>query len=303
MTGFIGLTKRNLLLYFKDLGAIIYSLLTSIIVFALYLIFLKQTFIDSIDENSVGLEAFISDNDVELLVSALLLVGVVGSALITVAFSCLTTVIKDREHKIDYDISATPIKRWQIILSYFCASTISTFIITAIILTVGLVILSSIGDINMTTSDIVITYLYDLLGSLSSTAIFMIIALFFKSTSVSGAFFGLLSAASGFIIGAYIPLSSFSKSVQTICNLFPATHITLLLRSKIMGGVLANIDSNIGGVDNGLFIKNIRDCFGFNAKLFGNTLAYQEMISYISILFAISLVIMIITYNKTYKRH
>ena len=41
MKGFIGFTKRNLLVYFKDKQAILFSLLTSIIVFVLYLLFLK----------------------------------------------------------------------------------------------------------------------------------------------------------------------------------------------------------------------------------------------------------------------
>lgn len=82
MTGFIGLTKRNLLLYFKDIPAVIFSLLTSIIVFVLYLIFLKGTFVDSIESSMTGLEAFIKSEDVNTLVSTILLVGILGSALV-----------------------------------------------------------------------------------------------------------------------------------------------------------------------------------------------------------------------------
>ena len=49
MRGFIGLTKRNLLMYFKDIQSVIFSLLTSIIVFMLYMLFLKSSFIDAIE--------------------------------------------------------------------------------------------------------------------------------------------------------------------------------------------------------------------------------------------------------------
>ena len=50
----------------------------------------------------------------------------------------------------------------------------------------------------------------------------MLITMFFKSTNASGAFIGILSASSGFVIGAYIPISEFSGTIQTICNIFPA---------------------------------------------------------------------------------
>lgn len=302
MRGFLGLTKRNLMIYFKDINAVIFSLLTSIIVFVLYLVFLKSTFVNAINKMITGLEPFVSENDINMLVSGILLVGIIGSALITVSYSCLTTVIKDRENKIDYDISATPIKRGQIILSYFVAATLSAFIITAIILTAGLLIISSMGDMNLTALTILKAYGVVFLGSISSTAIFMVIALFFKNTSASSAFFGMLSAASGFVIGAYIPLSEFSETIQTICNIFPATQVTVLFRNVLLNGILDNINEKIGGLDNGLFVEGMHEVFSFNATIGGNTLAPSYMIMYISGFLVISVLAMIFMYNKTYKR-
>ncbi len=91
------------------------------------------------------------------------------------------------------------------------------------------------------------------IGSVSASALFMIIIMFFKSSGASGAFFGMLSAASGFVIGAFIPISQFSETVQTVCNLFPASHVTILLRNVLMQGLLNHIDTNLGGIDNGMF--------------------------------------------------
>ena len=50
MKGFIGLTKRNMLVYFKDRQAVIFSLLTSIIVFTLYMLFLRNMYVDMLNE-------------------------------------------------------------------------------------------------------------------------------------------------------------------------------------------------------------------------------------------------------------
>jgi len=303
MKGFIGLTKRNLLIYFKDIMAVIFSLLTSIIVFVLYLIFLKGTFVDAINNFTIGLESFIEQVDIDTLVSALLLVGIIGSAMITVPFSCLQTVIKDRENKIDYDISSTPIKRYQVILSYFTSAVISSSLVTSVILTVGLVVINSNGNLNMTAGTIASTYGIVLLGSVSSTAVFLILMLFFKTSAASSAFFGILSAASGFVIGAYIPLSQFSEGVQTFCNLVPATQITVLLRNNLLNGILEKINHDIGGVDQGAFIEGIKKAFTFDSVIFGNELSRSNTYFYVFLFLFVSLIVLVVTYSKTYKRN
>lgn len=302
MRGFIGLTKRNLLIYFKDIMAVIFSLLTSIIVFVLYLVFLKGTYVDSINGFVEGLESFIDSKDIDTMVSAILLVGIIGSAMITVPFSCLQTVIRDRENKIDYDISSTPIKRYQIILSYFTSAVFSAFVVTGIILTVGLIIINSQGDLYMSVAVIASTYGIVFLGSVSSAAVFLILMLFFKSSAACSAFFGILSAASGFVIGAYIPLSQFSSGVQSFCNLVPATQITVLVRNNLLNGVLDKINDDLAGIDGGAFVSGIKGAFTFESVLFDNTLTRANTFMYVFAILVLSLIILVVVYSKNYKR-
>ena len=305
MKMYIGLTKRNLLVYLKDKQSIVFSLLTSMIVFALYLLFLKSTFIDAIESALNGFP-FIKEKtgaaDIDMLTSILLLSGIVGSAMITVPYNCLQTVVNDRENNVDRDILATPIRRWQIVLSYFSASGLSAILMNGMILTAGLVILGMNGNLHMGVSDIATVYAVMILGCLSSTALFMMLIPFFKTSSACGAFFGILSAVSGFVIGAYIPISQFSDRVQTVCNIFPASHVTILLRNALLNGTLENIDKNIGGIDEGAFVRSIRDIFTFRANMFGRTLEVSEMCMYTLGIFAISLIGMMVLYSKRYKK-
>lgn len=302
MRGFIGFTKRNMMLYFKDLMAVIFSMLTSIIVFALYQLFLKGTFVDSISDSMVGLENFIAASDIDTLVNGILLTGIMGSAIITVPFNCLNTIVKDRENKIDYDISATPLKRWQIVLSYFTASSLSSIIMVAIVLTVGLIALTIMGDTYISAECIAMLYGMDIVGSVSSTAFFMIIMLMFKNTAVSSAFFGILSAAAGFVIGAYIPTSNFSATVQTVCNLFPASHVTVMFRQLLLKGVVEHINDGIGGIDNGAFAEAIRNTFSFEAYLFDGNVTNRTSLIYVGALAVVCIGIMVVLYSRTYKR-
>ena len=276
--------------------------MTSIIVFVLYLLFLKGTFVDAIDGAMNGLESFISSGDIDMLVNGILLTGILGSAMITVPYTCLQTIVKDRESGVDSDICATPLKRWKIVLSYFTASTLCSFIMTSVIMTVGLVVLSFMGELHLSIGSLFAAYGLMLLGSVSSTSLFMLILLFFKSSSTCTAFFGILTAAAGFVIGAYIPLSQFSEGVQGFCNIFPASHITSLLRNILLSGIAENIDSSIGGVDNGAFISAVKEIFSFNAHAFGTDFSGANSVLYIGIIALICIAAMMVLYSKTYKK-
>ena len=305
MRGFLGLTKRNLLLFFKDKQSIIFSLLTSMIVLALYLLFLKDTFVNAMDSainQFPDLSSLIDKNDKDMFANLILLTGILGSAMITVPYNCLITLVKDRENKVDYDILVTPLKRGEIILSYFVSAALSSVILTGIILAVGLATICMHGDIYLGTIDILKAFGVVALGSISATSIFMIIVLFLKSVSASGAFFGLLSAVSGFIIGAYIPISQFSEAIQTICNIFPASQITIVLRNVLINGLLEHMNTTLDGVDQGMFVTSIKELFSFKARLFDGYFDMSQMLVYIVVSIVICIVVQIFVYSKTYKK-
>lgn len=305
MRGFLGLTKRNLLIFFKDKQTVIFSLLTSIIVLALYLLFLKGTFVDAIKsslDQLPNLSSLIKDDEIDMFANLFLLTGILGSAMITVPFNCLTTLVKDKENKVDYDILATPIKRGKIIFSYFVSAAVSSIVLTSIILAVGLFTIQMQGEIYMNASEIFEAFLVVALGSVSATSVFMIVVLFFKSTSASGAFFGMLSAVCGFVIGAYIPISQFSESVQTVCNIFPASQITIVLRNVLMGGILQHMDESLNGIDEGMFVQSMKDLFTFKANIFGNLYEVKQMIVYIVITIFVCIILQTVLFSKMYKK-
>ena len=302
MNSFIGLTKRNLLIYFKDVAAIFFSMLTPVIVFVLYILFLKGTFVDALEGEAEMLKGLLDAKDLDSIANGLLLAGVMGSALITVPYSTLTTIINDREKKVDYDISATPMSRVQIILSYFAASALSAFIMTTIIMTAGLIILCCNFNMYLGISDVLKLLGINFLGSVCSTAVFMLIVIFIKKSSTSTAFFGLLSAASGFVIGAYIPLHQFSEKIQTICNVFPQTGITSLIRNVLLSGVLDHIDGDLNGIDDGMFVKAVRESFSLSMRLFEKDCSASNTLIYVTMFTVVVLVALGVIYPKVYKR-
>ena len=306
MRGISGLIKRNLLLFFKDWQSILFSLLTSIIVLVLYLLFLKGTFVSAIQramEQYPGLASMVPQKDIAMFANLLLLSGILGSAMISVPFSCITVLVKDRANKVDYDILATPMKRGQIIFAYFVSAVLSSTLLTGFILAIGLVGISLQGDTHLNGIQLVKAFAVVALGSISASAIFMIVVLFFKSVSACEAFFGILSAASGFVIGAYIPISQFSNGVQTVCNLFPASQITIMLRNILLNGLLEHINTSLQGVDQGMFVLSLKEYFTFQAKLFNGYLDMNKMLEYILGVILFCIVTQIMIYSGSYKKN
>lgn len=306
MRGILGFIKRNVLLFFKDWQSILFSLLTSIIVLVLYLLFLKGTFVSAIQramEQYPGLASMVPQKDIAMFANLFLLSGILGSAMISVPFSCITVVVKDRANKVDYDILATPMKREQIILAYFISAVLTSILLNSIILAVGLIGIRMQGNMYLNISQVVKAFSVVALGSISASAIFMIVVLFFKTVSACEAFFGILSAASGFVIGAYIPISQFSNEVQTVCNLFPASQITIMLRNILLNGLLEHINTSLQGVDQGIFVLSLKEYFTFQAKLFKGYLDMNKMLEYILGVILFCIVTQIMIYSGSYKKN
>ena len=306
MRGILGLIKRNVLLFFKDWQSILFSLLTSIIVLVLYLLFLKGTFVSAIQsamEQYPGLASMVPQKDIDMFANLFLLSGILGSAMISVPFSCITVLVKDRANKVDYDILSTPLKRGQIIFAYFVSAVLTSTLLTNIILAVGLIGIRMQGNMYLNISQVVKAFSVVALGSISASAIFMIVVLFFKTVSACEAFFGILSAASGFVIGAYIPISQFSNEVQTVCNLFPASQITIMLRNILLNGLLEHINTSLQGVDQGMFVLSLKEYFTFQAKLFNGYLDMNKMLEYILGVILFCIVVQIMIYSGSYKKN
>lgn len=302
LRGFIGLTKRNMLVFFTDKGTLFFSMLTPMIILLLYILFLKNSLLSSLKDAATGLENLVAAKDMAQFVNGLLLTGIISSALITIPYNALEIIVRDREDRVDLDMLSTPVKRFEIILSYFCAAVISAFMQTMVVLAVGIGILSISGDMYLSAADIVKLVGAVFLGTVSSTSVFMVVMMFFKSMGTCGAFMGIISAVSGFVIGAYMPLSEFNKSIQNVCNLVPATGITVLIRNYLTGGILRHMDECIGGVDGGAFMKAMLDVFSYNTVVGGEIWTLNLTWIYVIISTAIFIGVLRVVYPAVFGR-
>lgn len=297
-----GMTTRNIKVYMKDRMAIVLSMLTQIIVLGLYLLFLKSNYVDAINSYLTGVENLVSDADIEALVNSWLIAGVIGTSVVTVALNSLSVMVSDKQEKIDFDYNATPAKPYLIVFSYFSGAVVSTFLISSILLTAGLVFLAIGGLFLYTVTDILMLYGIVLLGSISGSIILMLFASFFKKNSTLSSFGILISVAIGFVIGAYMPVSQFGDSVQTVVNLVPGSHIAGMLRNVLMTPAIDNINDALGGIDKGAFAQEIESTFALNLNIFNESVGMNFMLVYSLIAIAVFLVLNLVSYKISSKR-
>lgn len=276
---YLGMTKRNILMFFKDKTTMFFSMLAPIIVFVLYIVFLKDVYLSGVYTDVEPIKEFFDIKDIENVTNAWLISGVLGTCTITVALNSLQVMVGDKEKKIDFDYNSSPISGSIVVLSYFTGAFINTFLISAGILTASLVVLSIIGNLYLTVTTIILLFLVTILGCASSTLIMMIVVSFFKSSSALGAFSGIISAVVGFVIGSYVPLGSFDTTIQGILTLIPGSHIACLYRNLLMNGVLNNIDAALANIDSGALVIALKDLFALNLNLF--TYTVKEAFMYI----------------------
>lgn len=290
-----GMTKRNLKVYLKDRMAIIFSMITPIIVLGLYLLFLKDTYISSFD-------GVISSESADVIVNAWLIAGVVGTSVVTVALNALTVMVTDKQNKIDYDYNASPAKSSVVFMSYFTGAFINTFIISALLLTAGFIFIGVNNNFYYCATDVLSAYALVALGALSGTMVLMLFASFFKKSSTLSSFGVLISAGIGFAIGAYIPISQFDESVQNVVNIIPGSQIAALLRNVLMTSAINNADSAVKGMDTAVFADKTKEMFSLKLNVFGNQMDIPHMLIYTAVLIAVFLVLNLISYKMTSKR-
>lgn len=272
MKQFRELTRRNIILFFKDKGMFFTSLITPAILLVLYATFLgniyKDSFLSSLPEGFTLAEDLING-----LVGGQLMSSILAVSCVTVAFSSNMLMVQDKANGTIKDLSISPVKKSTLALSYYFATLISTLIICYAALAICLLYVSFIGWF-ISFADVMFLMLDVFLLVMFGTALSSIINFFLSSQGQIAAVGTIMSAGYGFICGAYMPISSFSSGLQKVVSFLPGTYGTSLVRNHSMNGAFREIKS-VGMPDDA--VEMIRDGIDCNLYFFDNKVDIPSM--------------------------
>lgn len=298
MSKLYALSIRNIKLFFKDRTLFLVALVTPLILLLLYATFLanafKMTFTQALPPSIM-----VSKQLVNSFVAGQLFASIIAVSCITVAFSSNSLMVQDKVTEAYRDLTMAPVKSSTISLSYFISSLISTMLIALVAFIACLIYVFFVGwyfslsDIFFLLLDIIILVFF-------GTALSSVVNFFLTTEGQISAVTGVISAAYGFICGAYMPISQFSPSIQKAIMFFPGVYGTSLIRMHTLGGVMNELQETGVPIE---VVTNLKDMFDLNLYFYNhNVLTYVKYIIMIATIIILIGIYLVLNLFKT-KKH
>ncbi len=274
------LTRRHLLVFVNSRMRVFFTLMVPFIIFVIYIFFLRDLELMTIEP---VLEEFGMDSsDPELLkyihtlVDSWMLSGIVAMCTITVSLQINNITVSDKENGINRDFASSPVSSNVLILSYFLANFIITFVVCLIFLVVCFIYLAAIGELIMSFSSVLSILGVLVYASINGVLFTVFICSFISRDSTMGSVITIFSTAIGFLIGAYMPLFMMPEAVQYVCGFVPGTYACALFRFAFMNDT---INAMAAYVNNAELMAELTGSFGYNLNFFGYivTPGYQAL--------------------------
>ena len=131
----IRFAKRNLMVFFRDKSAVFFSLLSALIIVALYALFLGDTM-------TQGYEAV---PEVRALMDSWIVAGILAITSITTTMGAYGTMVDDRARKIEKDFHCSPLHKSSIAGGYILSAFLIGVVMTLVALVLGEVYIVATG--------------------------------------------------------------------------------------------------------------------------------------------------------------
>ena len=271
------LVRRHLKMFFKNKMTFIFSLMVPLLTLLIYALFLRDFEINAVAPYIN--EYFTSDADKQVIqgmvggvVDCWMLSGIIAISCITVSLNSCYIIIQDKEQGVNRDFISSPLSKRSIRSSYIIFNFIVTSIICFILLMISLVYLQIVGALYLSFLDFLAIFGTVLLSIISATFFSLFIASFVTNGSVFNSIVAITSAAIGFLIGGYMPLSMLPTYAQYICEFLPGTYSAGALRNLFMRGQMERLTNVIGNLESAKpdainLIPKLKDQF-LNVKFF-----------------------------------
>lgn len=226
----LALIKRNCILYFRNRSGVIFSLMGALISFILYLVFLK----DNIESSWSRID------DTNQLLDTWLMGGTLAITGITTTLSSLSQWTKDKESHVRQDLLITDLGYWPLSFSYILSAAFIGFIMQLIMLAIMGSYFYMADQVSLSWSVWPQLLAVMLLNTLISTLLNALLVSRMGSVDNLGKLATVFGAASGFLVGTYVPIGALPDFAQTLMKCTPGAYIASLFRQVLMADTLKN---------------------------------------------------------------
>jgi len=250
----ISFAIRNFKVYIRDRLAIFFSLLSVIIIFGLYTLFLNNVWATALP---VGVEGG------QALMDGWLMAGILAVISFTTTLGAYGTMVDDKAKKIYKDFSASPLRRSSLVGGYVIASYMIGIIMSLFALVfLDLYMLIRDGHLIGFLDTLKVIGLIALVTLANSSIVFLITS-FIKSQTAFGTVSTVIGTLMGFLAGIYMPVGNLPSFMQIIVKIFPVSHAASLFRQVIMGPLVDSVFAGAPAEYQSAFMDEMGVTFAF----------------------------------------
>lgn len=285
------LISRNMKLYFRDYAAVFFSLLAVLIVLALYILFLADMQVDSVNSVTGGA---LARKDISYLVNSWILAGLLSITTVTSTLGGYGTMVSDREKKTDMDFRSSALARGV----YPLANVISSFLIGAAVsaaaFAVYAVFIAASTGYRFSAPQILGCLLVICLSALMNAALLGFIVSLLRTSGGFSSVSSVFGAVIGFLNGVYVPLGSLPSGVQDFVRVLPFMHIASVFRRILTSESAAICFENAGETALDTYQKD----FGIVLYAGSGEISIRTSVIYIAVFTAAALICFFINYGR-----
>ena len=227
-------SKRNCLIFLRSKQVVFSSLFSSIILIALYFLFIAKLYSQGFNETA-GLA--LNQKQINAAIYLQMIMGVLVINSVSLSTGMFTFMARDFEtHKIKAFL-LTKTKPIQITLSYLFSALFVSFLLNFFTLIVSLIIIGAITGIWLGAGAF-----FSIIGALIVTtvvgcAVMLFITSIVRSSVAIGVISGFIGTILGFLCGIYMPYSNMGVGAKYIGSFLPFTHLTIWLKQISLGNI------------------------------------------------------------------
>lgn len=245
------IAKRNIMLFFRDKTAVFFSLLSSLIVIVLYVVFLGGNLLG---ENPTPSMTFVVDS--------WLIAGLISISAFTGPLSAYDIMVADKNNNVFKSFSAAPIKKTSLTAGYVLSSVIIGVMISLITLIAGEIYIVINGGQILSFLTMLKVLGIVIIGTTANSALLFAIVSFIKSQSAFSAFSTIGGTIIGFFLGIYMPFGVLPAYVQTGLKFYPGTYMVGLLRDTFMAKPISLLVSELDPESSAAVIADLKGTLG-----------------------------------------
>lgn len=291
MESLFSLVIRNSKVFRRDKTQVFFSLLSVIIVIALYGIFLQKMQVDAIEQMTIATPETVT------MVNEWLVAGLLSMIAVTTTLGSFGITVHDLESKSVADFLTAPVSRAKIQLSYVLNAFLIGFTFSLIAFIACEVFIVATGGQLLNFADMVKVIGVLLVSVILASTFNMFLVLFIQSQNAFSTLNTIVGTLLGFLCGVYVPFGVLPSFAQNLIMYFPISHTTVLLRESFMQNSIQTVFAGAENAQVEQYKFNYGIVYEMNGKILTSTMSFIIIVITTIVLATLSIII----FKKRYK--